>query len=343
MGSFDSTCSISDVSIACGDEMVWLFLVPSWTRTHNKSKSYSSYSDDDNEKNPNHEKLDLGDKDYLYLLYEKGLYVSNDGSSGMFSPFGFPLFGTYDDYGNISLHDDEQNKANVKMLEEFFQMDIEQIMEASSDDRWDTYSGDKEWSIKTWDNREITKLGILRNLTNTHFARPVYDAVVNNSRKGSYWFKPDTMVDELCKVLDEIEARDTEEEIEEKLKGLVLELKKEGISDEDREELLEVYSALSYPRSSKQGLERKCMISNLCDYNFYSLIGVSSSFKDVIRDLMCLQYGLTTAYKILRPSYYGSQESNFVMIEHINRGSNEVVEKHKAQQKAWSDEDEDED
>lgn len=338
MGSFDSTCSISDVSIACGDEMVWQFLVPSWTRTYNKSKEYERGDEDDDRQNPNHEKLTLGDTDYLYLLYEKGLYVSNDGCTGMFSPFGFPLFGTYDDYGNISLHDDDKNKANIKLLEDFFQMDIEQIMEASSDDRWDRYSGDKSWSIKTWDDIEITKLKILRNMTNTHFARPVYDAIVNNTREGSDWFKPEERVNELCKILEEIEARGTKEEVELELEKLKTECEKDGMSEDAVEVIHEAMYRLKYPRRSGDLLQHKCMIPSLCDYNFYALVGVPSSHRESIMDLMCLQYGLSSAYKLLRPSYYGSQESNFTMIEHINRGSNEVIEKHKARQKAWDDE-----
>lgn len=334
MGSFYSTCSISNVSICEGDDMVWLFLVPSCSRTHNKSKMFS-HIDEDERKNPNHKKIELGDVDYLFHVYEKGLFVSNDGSTGLFSPFGFPIFGKYNDYGQIYISDEDKKNPNIKILEEFFNLDIDTLMNASSDDRWDKYSGDKSWALKTLDGDEVKNLDVLRNLTNTHFSRPVYDSIIEYTKEGGYWFNPDEKVNTLCSILKEMSRYSSKDEIYDDIFNLKEKIKNNNLTKEEEED---VYQEIMNKNKLLFGdpFEYKTFIPSLCSFNFYKLMPINTTFKDDIKKLMCLQYGLTMAYILLRPSNYGSQESNFDIIKHINTATNVVIDKHKG------DEDEDE-
>ena len=98
MGSFYSTCSASGMTLTSQKTSI-LLLAP-------------GYSTDF--------------KEHL------GMIVSNDGCQAFFSPFGFPIHGEYDDYGYIS---DIKRDKNVELLESYFGIDIELILNNIGDGR----------------------------------------------------------------------------------------------------------------------------------------------------------------------------------------------------------------
>ena len=87
MGSFFSTCSASSMTLVNQKTSI-LLLTPN-------TESFS---------------------EHLNMI------VCNEGCQAFFSPFGFPVHGTYDDYGHI---DNIQRDKGVEMLEEFFGIDID--------------------------------------------------------------------------------------------------------------------------------------------------------------------------------------------------------------------------
>lgn len=92
MGSFYSTCSISNMTLSSQKTSIQL-LVPGYSTDY---------------------------KEHM------GMVVSNDGAQCFFSPFAFPIHGVYDDYGYI--HSIKRDK-NVEMLEEYFGVDIDSIIQ----------------------------------------------------------------------------------------------------------------------------------------------------------------------------------------------------------------------
>jgi len=114
MGSYYTTCSVSHMVLTNQKTSIQL-LVPNYS-------------------------TDL--KEHL------GMIVSNDGAQAFFAPFGFPIHGRYYDYGGI---EDIQRDRNVEMLEDFFNLPIDQIISNVGDDRWYRIGiVEHEQSIKTF-------------------------------------------------------------------------------------------------------------------------------------------------------------------------------------------------
>ena len=107
MGSFYSTCSISHMTLTNQRTSIQI-LAPNYSLS-----------------------LD-GDK--------LGMIVSNDGAQCFFGPFGFPIHGEYSDCGDI---DNIIRDRNVEMIEDFFNLDIDQVLGNIGDDRWYKH-GEKE-------------------------------------------------------------------------------------------------------------------------------------------------------------------------------------------------------
>ena len=98
MGSFNSTCSVSHMTLINQKTSI-LLLVPGFSKDFEEHKS---------------------------------MIASNEGCQTFFSPFGFPIHGQYDDYGYI---DNIKRDKNVEMIEEYFGVDIETIINNIGDDR----------------------------------------------------------------------------------------------------------------------------------------------------------------------------------------------------------------
>lgn len=98
MGSFYSSCSVTGDTIKDGDKMVRLLLVP--------SAHYDGYSS------------------VVEYSNQTQLYVSNNGSQGIYSPFGFPVIGEYNDYGDIA---NIVEDYNTELLKELFGVEVESL------------------------------------------------------------------------------------------------------------------------------------------------------------------------------------------------------------------------
>lgn len=145
MGSFYSNCSITNMTLT-HQKVARLLLVPSHFRI-DISLEMKEYYDSRN------------------LLKAKGLITSNEGSLAMFSPFGFPIFGEYDDYGNLC---NINRDRNVEILEKYFEASVEEILECASNE-------DTENNLKLADR-----------LTFTDIRREVYEFLGNLNEVGFY-------------------------------------------------------------------------------------------------------------------------------------------------------------
>ena len=95
MGSYNVACSISNISINCGDPVVYLPLEPSRYRYH------------------------VGDGN-SYLIYPHAFY----------SPATLPIFGTYGDYGGV---DDIEENENTRIIESHFGTQISKVIDTATD------------------------------------------------------------------------------------------------------------------------------------------------------------------------------------------------------------------
>lgn len=105
MGSFNATCSLSDLTISCGDECLLFPLLP------------ATY--------------DVDKRGYI-RIEPSSMYVSNEGAYMFFAPMSFPIRGQYNDYGSI---EDIIEDENTKAIENYFGMTIEQFVSIITDGR----------------------------------------------------------------------------------------------------------------------------------------------------------------------------------------------------------------
>ena len=98
MGSFNVSCGISNMSLNPGDNAGLIPLLPSYMQ------GYPS------------EIVRIGATTNL---------VSNEGVYHLFTPFCLPIFGKYDDYGDLG---DIQHDSNTKAIEDFFGTTIEKFL-----------------------------------------------------------------------------------------------------------------------------------------------------------------------------------------------------------------------
>lgn len=121
MGCFSVCCGVTRLSITCGDECVF---IPLTTKEVYRMRGMNPY---DIEKERKH---------YTEVAATSNL-IHND---EIFEPAGFPIFGTYDDYGSI---EDIVEDENTKAIENHFGMSIEEFMEMATEGRrspYDSYS-----------------------------------------------------------------------------------------------------------------------------------------------------------------------------------------------------------
>lgn len=270
MGSFYSTCSVSNMTLTNQKTSI-LLLAP-------------GYSTDF--------------KGYLNMI------VSNDGSQAFFSPFGFPIHGEYYDYGRI---ENIQHDKNVQMLEEFFGISIEDILDNIGDSR----------SIpKDIKNQEIfEKLGMTYFRTEVlEYLERGWDKIILVENEWGYA----TRLVELFKALDKNKVS------MEDPRFLELMAKKDKTEDE-KEELFDLTSAL-IGSISGSSLREISYIASLDKFNMFKLLPITLDFKDDI--LKQYQFLITLGYelnKILIPSVYGSQDTNWKAQYELNEFVNELL------------------
>jgi len=301
MGSFYSTCAISDLSIVEEEDMVFQFIVPSASMTLKWNKSYMD-----------------ADDEFITSIFGKGLFCKNDISQSIYSPFGFPIFGTYNDYGRIQITDDSSKHRQIKLIEDFFNLSIEDVMNAAN--RFDDYN-QEILEKKTLDGTEIKNKEILKDLTFTHYHRKVYDKMIKmgiEESKGDYYFfngkTLDSYMTEICEILDNyIIFNDLYEQ------GKVH-------PNNDFE---------YYDNNNKFRVKEKLYITNLCRTIFLTELLIDSSYKEEITEQYILLRQLEQMWKYLRPSTYGGQEDNFMSFKDLIPVMSEVIED---KTKKWNDE-----
>jgi hypothetical protein len=99
MGSYTHNCKLTGVPITAGEPIALVMLHP--------NKSLYEYSEES------------------LRNYGTTYYCSNEGPRFKFTPFAFPIFGKYNDYGSM---EDIVRDDNVELLEEHYGLTIEQIV-----------------------------------------------------------------------------------------------------------------------------------------------------------------------------------------------------------------------
>lgn len=268
MGSFYSTCSITHTTLK-NQRVARILLVP--------SASSATYDSRDHIKG-------------------KGLLVSNDGAQAMFTTFGFPVFGLYDDYGQ--LHQIEQTPS-VKLLEDFFNLKIGEIFEAASDDRWIEYGiveyqeelakkerGEEynEYRLNdtmfrpTW-LEHVKNLHVLRECTHTDIRAEIYEEMAQP------WFKTKTWDYKYC-----------------------------------HEALDRILENTKHLRPWDPGRTQYDTLSgSLCKYDFMNLMKLNTRAHMIdITKMFWFLRNMSGMYRFLTPSNYGGQECNYDSIIRIN-------------------------
>lgn len=274
MGSYYSTCSVSHTTIKHQKTSIQL-LVPNL---------------------------------YADLHEGRGMLVSDNGAQGLFSYFGFPVHGRYSDCGDLS---DIVRDDNVTILEEFFNLSIERILDAVGDDRWYNY-GEKEnsehWKLTTLDGTPIRNTEILLILGKTYIRT------------------------EILELLEEGWERDIDGTSMKRLKDgykMANDRVKEFeaiVSDSDKPVSGELHEILDnqYNRAISGGT----YINQMAKHDMFTLLDIdidkmSEHIAKQIRFNYNFGYGMR---RILMPSSYGSQDDNYVEITALNKKVIELIE-----------------
>jgi len=265
MGSFYSTCSVSSMTLVNQKTSI-LLLAP-------------GYSTDFSE--------------------HLGMIVSNDGPQAFFSPFGFPIHGEYDDYGYI---DNIQRDKNVEMLEDFFGIDIQDILRNIGDDR------DIPDNIK---NKEVfEKLGM------TYFRTEVLEYLEKDWDKINLKNPKSFSMGSRIKIL--LEALSNKVSVDD---PRILELiSKKDRTDEERQEL---YKLMDMANGS--AVRENSYITSLCKANMFKLLNITEDFKENILKQYIFLNKMDNLKKLLIPSVYGSQDDNWKEQYELNEFINELL------------------
>lgn len=148
MGSFNVAGSMSNLSLRCGTEVVFIPLIPN--RNNYKIRGTK-------------EKGDI-------LLTPSSQLVSNEGASYMYVPAFLPIKGIYNDYGSLK---EIERDANVEYIEDYFGITIDEFM-AQVTRNW---CNDHNAFCEDESRNEL-----LYNLSGMFESRQVYDDMVAMSK-----------------------------------------------------------------------------------------------------------------------------------------------------------------
>ena len=266
MGSFYSTCSVSNMTLANQKTSILLL-----------SPGYST---------------EIGTTNMI---------VSNSGSQAFYSPFGFPIHGEYDDYGYI---DNIQRDKNVEMLEDFFGISIDDIIRNIGDDR------NIPENIK---NKEI-----FENLSMTYFRTEVLEYLQLGWDEINI-INPDkwTMDDKISKLLKTL----SKEKISYDHPRLSELISKKDRTDSEKEELFDLMDLLN-----GSAIRENSYIELLAKFNMFKLLPITLDFQDdILKQYMFLNNLGFSLNKILLPSVYGSQDTNWLELYKFNNFVNELL------------------
>lgn len=229
------------------------------------------------------------------------MIVSNDGAQAFFSPFGFPIHGEYDDYGYIV---NIQRDKNVQMLEEFFGVSIDDILRNIGDTR------SIPENIK---NREL-----FETLGMTYFRTEVLEYLEKDWDKINI-IDPEqySMGSRMVKLFKSLEKNKVSMEDP---RFLELISKKDKTEDEKEE----LYDLMDLMNGST--LHENSYISSISKGNMFKILPIAIDFKDDI--LKQYQFLITLGYelsRILIPSVYGSQDTNWKAQYELNEFVNDLL------------------
>lgn len=287
MGSFYSTCSISNMTLAHQKTSIQL-LAPSAYKT--------DFSDD------------------------LGMIVCNEGSQAFFSPFGFPIHGEYDDYGYI--HSITRNKC-VTLLEDYFGVDIELILNNIGDER----------DIPN----DIKHVDVYKKLAKTYFRTEVLEFLERGC--GDYDLENPQQYSSssrLKKILEAIEKK-ASPQTKARLKELKEKCNNKNISTE---EISEYWKLSEEDKFKSYDYERTYI--NSSSINMFNELDITSQFKDeIIKQFHFLQVYGWDLQRILLPSNYGTQQTNWCKLYKLNDFVNDLLYSDiKETYEKWGDEDE---
>jgi len=233
-----------------------------------------------------------------------GMVVSNDGSQCFFSPFGFPIHGVYDDYGYI--HSIKRDK-NVIMLEEYFGVDIDSILQNIGDDR----SIPK--GIKNEENYKILGMTYFRTEVLEYVQRG-WDGIDHENPKK---YSSGERLSKLFRQIEKSDGKNPSSKIEE----LKSKRKDKTITDDEFDELLDMMSEFS-----SYSMRETTYIASSAKFNTFLELPITMELKEEIlkqyQFLMKLGYDLR---KNLLPSNYGSQETNWTAQYKFNEFVNDIL------------------
>lgn len=293
MGSFYSSCSVSGMTLTNQKTSI-LLLVPGY------SPDFSEHG---------------------------SMIVSNDGCQAFFSPFGFPIHGTYDDYGYI---ENIVRDRNVEMLEQYFGVSIEEILRNIGDDR------DIPENIK---HRDFYK-----TLAMTYFRTEVLEYLESGwdkvDLKNPKKYSSGSKLKELFDILDRLTKTNktmlnTKTRISEAEQNELLEKSKnKTITPEELEVLIQSVCP-TMPR-----LYDKTYIASLASKNMFEELPITSEFKtEILKQSVMIGSLSWKIRKQLMPSEYGSQEDNWVQLWKFNDFVNDLlVSDIKERSARWGDE-----
>jgi hypothetical protein len=233
-------------------------------------------------------------KDHMNMV------VSNDGAQAFFSPFGFPIHGRYDDYGHIT---NIKRDKNVEMLEEFFGVTIDEILQNIGDDRY---------IPKNIKNEEI-----FRSLGMTYYRTEVLEYLqkgwedINIVNPEQY-----SMGSRMVKLFNALDKKTTKDNP--RFQELI---SKAGKSEDESEELYEMMDLIN-----GSTIRENSYITSLAKTNMFKILPITIEFKEDI--LKQYQYLVTLGYELSRlliPSVYGSQETNWSAQYRLNDFVNDLL------------------
>lgn len=229
----------------------------------------------------------------------KNLICTNDGAQAFFSPFGFPIKGEYYDYGYI---DEIQRDKNVEQLEEFFGGSIDDIIKHIGRTRdWTPPKNEQiyEQLHMTFFRTEVLEF-LERGWDTIDLINPVKYTYDSYLKKFIHNAKKAPTLDQKVQVIE-----------------------KRGRGEQLTEDEIEI---MFYSEYSTFG-SAECYIKATMNSNFLRLLGVDFDVQlnDILKHATFLKrfgFGLD---RILLPSVYGSQETNFTETYLLNDFVNDLL------------------
>ena len=265
MGSFYSTCSVSGMTLTRQKTSI-LLVSPSY------STGYSEH---------------------------RNMVVSNEGCMEFFTPFGFPINGVYYDYGNIT---DIERNGNVRILEDYFGIDIETILE--------NIGREIPEGIKNSKTYESLGMTYFRTEVLEYLERGWDKIDISSPKKYSF-------ESYLSEILKSLSSRNTFMG-KDRYEFLRSKLKEKNITEEERDELMDHLT---------KDIGFRTYIPSLTKYDMFKELRIGLEFKEEIckQYMMIRMLGSRGLNRLLVPSNYGSQEDNWTETYRFNSFVNDLL------------------